>query len=260
MAGYKQLDWFALLDAPPASATASALPAYVVRESAKAKNIRLKLTVQDGLEVIIPHGFDQTRIPPLLQKKRIWITEAMKRADEQRKFFEPEPPGTLPYFIPLRALGENWKVEYRSSSSQRISTVERGNFRLIVRGDTDNTAACKAALRRWTARKSRKHLVPWLEETSREVRLPFCKVLVKGQKTRWASCSRHKTISVNHKLLFIPWHLVRYVFIHELCHTIQMNHSRTFWTMLNVLEPDYKRLDADLRKAWRFIPVWAKAL
>ena len=48
----------------------------------KAKNIRLKLTVQDGLEVIIPHGFDQTRIPPLLQKKRIWITEAMKRLRE----------------------------------------------------------------------------------------------------------------------------------------------------------------------------------
>lgn len=236
------------------------LPTYTVRQSARAKSIRLRVTVRNGLEVVVPKNFDQARIPNLLRKKRVWIDVALRRAEEQRAFFEPEPPGTLPQHISLRALGEDWKIEYRETASNRVSAIELENYRLIVRGDIDNASACKAALRRWISRKSRSQLIPWLEEISRVEELSFNKTLIKGQKTRWASCSRHQTISINHKLLFIPWHLVRYVFIHELCHTRQMNHSRKFWTMLSIHEPDYKKLDAELRKAWRYIPVWAEPL
>jgi hypothetical protein len=69
------------------------------------------------------------------------------------------------------------------------------------------------------------------------------------QKTRWASCSRHRTVSLNMKLLFLPPELVRYVFVHELCHTVHMNHSREFWRFLAVKEPRYKELDKQLRTA-----------
>jgi predicted metal-dependent hydrolase len=99
-------------------------------------------------------------------------------------------------------------------------------------------------------------LVPWLREISREKHLPFGRTLMKMQKTRWASCSRHRTVSLNVKLLFLPPELVRYVFVHELCHTVHMNHSREFWRFLAVKEPGYKELDKQLRTAWRLVPAW----
>ena len=76
------------------------------------------------------------------------------------------------------------------------------------------------------------------------------------QKTRWASCSRHKTISLNLKLLFFQPALVRYVFIHELCHTVHMNHSRKYWRLLLAKEPNCMALDKQLRTAWRLVPAW----
>jgi predicted metal-dependent hydrolase len=49
---------------------------------------------------------------------------------------------------------------------------------------------------------------------------------------------------------------VRYALIHELCHTIHMNHSNEFWRLVAVREPSYKVLDQALREAWKSVPQW----
>ncbi|MBW4523363.1 MAG: M48 family metallopeptidase [Scytolyngbya sp. HA4215-MV1] len=232
------------------------LPDYTVRESPKAKHIRLKVSIEHGVEVIVPKGFDQDRIPDILQKKQTWLGAASDRIEEQRKFLEPKPFGNLPEYVALRAVGEDWKVEYQATASSKVATAEKPGNRLIVRGNIEDEFACKLALHRWIARKAHSYLVPWLKEVGEINNLPFCKTLVKGQRTRWASCSRHKTISINHKLLFLPQHLVRYVFIHELSHTIHMSHSKKFWALVCLREPDYQKLDDELRDAWRYVPAW----
>jgi predicted metal-dependent hydrolase len=56
--------------------------------------------------------------------------------------------------------------------------------------------------------------------------------------------------------MFLPHHLVRYVFLHELAHTEEMNHSRRYWMLLESLEPNYLALDRELRGAWRLVPEW----
>lgn len=175
---------------------------------------------------------------------------------EQRKFFKPEPPGGLPDHVVLRAVGETWRVEYREAQTPWAGVYRHGGDRVVIRGNVENVAACQDALRRWLARRCHQALVPWLREVSREKHLPFGRTLVKMQKTRWASCSRHRTVSLNMKLLFLPPELVRYVLVHELCHTVHMNHSREFWRFLAVKEPGYIELDKQLRTAWRLVPAW----
>jgi predicted metal-dependent hydrolase len=53
-----------------------ALFQYSVRESPKAKNVRLRVSMQKGLEVIVPRGYETARIPDLLERKRHWIRTA----------------------------------------------------------------------------------------------------------------------------------------------------------------------------------------
>ena len=77
--------------------------------------------------------------------------------------------------------------------------------------------------------------------------------MVRCQRTRWGSCSRRKTISINQNLLFVPSYLVRHVFIHELFHILHPNHSRRFWELVAKKEPNYLALRKELRTADRWI-------
>lgn len=234
----------------------SSIPEYTVKESPRARHARLKLSMREGLVVVVPKGFDHDRIPGILKKKKQWIETAQAKIDTQRKFFEPEPPGNIPERMMLRGIGEEWSVSYRPTESPRVTAVERDGHRLLVYGDTRNSAACKAALRRWLNRKAHEHLVPWLHRLASDKGFVLKRVLVKAQKTRWASCSKAETVSLNIKLLFIPEELIRYAMIHELCHTVYMNHSEEYWVLVSETEPSFEYLDTRLRTAWRCVPAW----
>ena len=232
------------------------LPGYRVRESLKAKHVSLRMTVQDGLEVIIPHGFDQSRIPEILHTKQSWIVKTIERLEEQRQQLSLEASHGLPDQLQLRAIDQRWQVEYQPTHSQRVTLTEKDKSRLILRGCTQNEDACKSLLQQWLSHKAYQRLVPWLWSVSQELNLPFNKASVRGQKTLWASCSQQKNISLNYKLLFLPTHLVRYVLIHELCHTIHLNHSAQFWGLVFEKESGYKALDRELRKSSHYVPGW----
>jgi predicted metal-dependent hydrolase len=230
--------------------------AYKIEVSPRAKHARLKVSATEGVTVVVPRGFDQSRIPGILDKKRDWLRRVEERFQEQRKFLTPSPPGKPPERITLRVIGEEWSVDYRATTAENVSGVERPGNRLLVVGDTDNEQAVRACLKRWLSRKAHQHIVPWTQRLARENRLDVEKFTVKSQRTRWASCSARRIISLNLRLLFLPEPMVRYVLLHELAHTQQLNHSTRFWAIVRHLEPNFERLDAELRTAWRFIPAW----
>src|SRR5271165_7357973 len=126
--------------------------AYKVEVSPRAKHARLKVSAKNGLTVTIPKGFDESRIPRILDKKRAWLRKVAERFEEQRKFLSPEPPGQLPERITLRVIGEEWAIDYRTTAAETVSGVERPGNRLLLLGDIDNENAVKAALQRWLSR------------------------------------------------------------------------------------------------------------
>ena len=232
--------------------------AYQVRVSSQAKHPRLKMSARDGLVVVIPDGFDEARIPSLVEGKREWISRTQDRLRDQVKFLVPQPPGLPPERILLRAIGQDWSVTYRPTEATGVTAVERRGQQLLVFGDIEETGRVVDALRRWLARQTREHVVPWLTTLGGDRGLHASGVTVRAQRTRWASCSAKGVISLNVRLLFLPSHLVRYALLHELAHTREMNHSRRYWTFLETLEPNYRALDSELRAGWRLVPEWIR--
>jgi predicted metal-dependent hydrolase len=80
--------------------------------------------------------------------------------------------------------------------------------------------------------------------------------LVRSQKRRWGSCTRNAQIRLNYKLILLPPELADYVMLHELCHTVHLDHARGFWNLLQSHLPEARRLDKALNDAWRVLPAW----
>lgn len=74
-------------------------------------------------------------------------------------------------------------------------------------------------------------------------------IKIKKMKSRWGSCSRKKNLNFNAKLIYLPDDLIDYVIVHELCHLIEFNHSRSFWNLVAQTVPDHRKMRAELRKA-----------
>lgn len=233
-----------------------ALPDYRVRQSPKAKNLRIKVTRDEGLCVVVPRGYDEKKIPALIKQKKVWIADALKRVDETRRFLEPHPVKHLPEVVCLVALGEIWPVVYRNDENHSGIRLRTENGKLVISGLVLNRDAVIRKLKDWLRGKVREGLFPLAERLAAKHSLKLGRIFVKSQRTRWASCSAQRNLSLNTKLLFLPPDLVRYVLVHELCHTAHMNHSKDFWRLVASCEPSYITLDQALRGAWKTVPQW----
>lgn len=233
-----------------------ALPNYSIRHSPKAKNIRIKVSREEGLLVVLPKGYDEKKIPSLLKQKKIWIVDALKRVDEIKRFLEPKSAKHLPEVVRLESLGETWSIKYSKEKNYSGIRLRANNGILVISGSNLNRKVVIPKLKGWLRMKVREELFPLAEKLATKHRLTLGGLLVKSQRTRWASCSARRNLSLNTKLLFLSPDLVRYAMIHELCHTVYMNHSNEFWRMVAAHEPSYRVLDRSLREAWKSVPQW----
>ncbi len=74
------------------------------------------------------------------------------------------------------------------------------------------------------------------------------RVIVRNQRTRWGSCSRRGTISLNWRLIQAPLFVRDYIVLHELAHLREMNHSRRFWREVGRLCPDFETAERWLKQ------------
>ena len=69
----------------------------------------------------------------------------------------------------------------------------------------------------------------------------YSEIRLSGATKRWGSCSAYNVISYSYGLALVPEYLIDYVVCHELCHTLQKNHGRGFYLLLQRVMPDYRQ-------------------
>jgi predicted metal-dependent hydrolase len=115
------------------------------------------------------------------------------------------------------------------------------------------TYSTPLALKRTLVTLLRAELMEKIRTQCTSGRIPWKKVSVRMQKTRWASCSSRGTLSFNLVLSALPPHLRDYIVAHELTHLQELNHSRKYWDLLDLRYPGARSADRTLRTYWILI-------
>lgn len=74
------------------------------------------------------------------------------------------------------------------------------------------------------------------------------RVRLKNNKSNWGSCSSNGNINISTRTLLAPMVVQDYVFIHELAHLKELNHSPKYWKIVETAMPSYKEHEAWLKK------------
>jgi predicted metal-dependent hydrolase len=96
---------------------------------------------------------------------------------------------------------------------------------------------------RWEAKI---YLPKRLKELAEKHGFKYQDVSIKNTKTRWGSCSFTNNINLNLHLMRVPEHLIDYVLLHELTHTVEKNHGAKFWSLLEKNYPNARKADKEM--------------
>lgn len=224
-------------------------PPHEITVNKRAKRITLRVSAKKGLQITIPRKADVALAFDFVTQKRAWIEKQFAMLQNQKE-------DSLPTEINLLALNQCWKVSYQTTATKnKIQFIVR-NQELVLYGDINNHALCRAALREFIRIEAKKNLLPWLNQLSTACRLPFSSASIRAQQTRWGSCTRLQKISLNLKLLFLPAAWTEYVLIHELCHVRHLDHSERFWNLMQTFVPNYNLIRKQMKQAQQYIPSW----
>ena len=87
----------------------------------------------------------------------------------------------------------------------------------------------------------------------RELGVNIHKIFIRRMKTKWASCSSRRNLTINELMKYLPEQLIRYVVYHELAHLIQKKHNEKFWRIISRKYPDYQKFENQLLAYWFLI-------
>ena len=98
----------------------------------------------------------------------------------------------------------------------------------------------RALIERWYRREAATWFAGRVEHYAPRLGVRPSRVTIRGQRSRWGSCSGKGTVSLNWRLMMVPSALADYVVVHELCHLRHMAPSPRFWAMVGDVVPDYR--------------------
>ena len=190
------------------------------------KHARLRVREDSSVQLTIPNCFDQALIDSLLQKKAMWIARHQQFFRDRKSARSALAPGEILFF------GELFR--YIPSPQLRHEVVIDEVTKQIRSG---RDLAQNTEVTRWYRAYAKAFLPPRITELSAAHNLPYKRLFIRSQRTKWGTCSTQGNISLNWRLILAPKHVVDYVILHELIHTRVMNHSHGFWVLLKAICP-----------------------
>jgi len=201
----------------------------------RARRYVLRLRADGAARVAIPRGGSAAEARCFAERNVAWLERQLLRQAAR-----PTRPGPWPAGTEILFRGERVRLEPALNG-------EGGSVRLgtEVLGVTDVAGDLRPEVERGLWRLAARELPARVFELAAARQIPVRRVTVRNQRSRWGSCSRRGTVSLNWRLVQAPAFVRDYLILHELAHVREMNHSRRFWQEVGRLCPEY-----DLAERW----------
>ncbi len=210
----------------------------LVIRNPRARRYLLRLNPDGSARVTIPRGGSLAEARKFAQGNVAWFEHKLQK-------LATHPNRPAPWMLGMEILfrGELVKIE---ASEDGVETSVRFGTELIKVKDPAADLRSEIGLHLW--RMAAQEFPSRVLELAASNQLKVHRITVRNQKSRWGSCSRTGTISLNWRLIQAPPFARDYLILHELMHLRQMNHSDRYWREVQKVCPYYLEAEYWLKK------------
>ncbi len=200
------------------------------------KNLSMKLNSEGELTVYAPMDISIEYIERILISKKKWIITNINKVE--KSYINSN-------YNKIYFLGSEFNSKIELSDSDYIY-LEKD----IITIKTKNLEAShiEGILSSWYKVQANIIIKKRVNELEKKFSLFPSKTIIKNQKARWGSCNSNKEIRLNWRLVLMPYYVMDYIIVHELCHLKHMNHSKNFWNLVENCDRNYKEAEKWLKK------------
>ncbi|MFW5886923.1 MAG: M48 family metallopeptidase [Bacteroidota bacterium] len=204
------------------------------KKNDRAKYIRISISPTSGIRVTIPKSGTLNDALSFVEKKQAWIKKSVEKLNHNSpiKTVFNNSTGFKTYYHELVLLKHDSKNIKIKLEKGKINIFYPFNKKVE---DEFVQEGIRHGIILALKNEARFYLPKRVEQLASKFNLNYKQVKVKDTKTRWGSCSSTNNINLNIHLMRLPSHLIDYVILHELAHTIHKNHGKNFWHFLDTL-------------------------
>jgi len=207
----------------------------VIRRSPQASSVKLRVAPNGKLRVSMPTYAPLFLAKQLIKSNRNQLRDILKKHDPIQDFYHDKQIGKSHKLVVIPDVTTETKVQKKGLeiivSLSHLDNIKDSHVIRMIRDE------CIKALRL----EAKSYLPHRLKHIANSHGFSYNKIRFSHSGGRWGSCNSQGTISLNIALMKLPFELIDYVLIHELSHTVQMNHSKDFWNVVYLCDPDYKQ-------------------
>lgn len=164
------------------------------------------------------------------------------------EFYRRHPPKKVQSGETYLYFGQRLTLQIVWTWKPKITVQFRdGQFELLAPTNS-SVEERHEALRKFYKKEGGRYLRRCAEFWAEKMKSYPTSISIRGQTSRWGSCTSKGHVNLNWKLLAVPPEIIDYVVIHELAHLSHMDHSNRFWDLVAKHYPDYKRAKKWLRE------------
>ena len=226
---------------------------YEVIRRPRRKTVAI-LIKDNKVRVLVPSRVSQERVQEFVRSKAHWVREKLRRNLEVRESIRPKEYSDGESFS---YLGQNYYLKVLDGKPDKASQKDGCIFVHVqdsISGETRDHLIV-SQLTEWYQEQAAVIIDEKVNGFSAQIAVRPKKIRIKNYRSRWGSCNARGQVSFNWRIIMAPQRVIDYVVAHELCHLIQLNHSKDFWKLLETVMPDYKESRAWLKKNGRLLSV-----
>lgn len=202
------------------------------------KTLGIKVYPDTSVKVFAPIDTDLPIIEQHLKAKRKWIEK------QQRSFRSYLPATPARQYIGGESflyLGKQYMLKIEPSTAEEVKLYQG---RLVVKTVNPEATHIKKLLQQWYIARATILFNKLFEEQFylfKRFGLEKPILQIKKMEKRWGSCTPQQKIILNPELIKAPVVCINYVILHELCHLVHHNHSKSFYRLLENFMPDWQK-------------------